>query len=77
MKLIQQYNFCLTKSPNILQIYDVYEASKELFLVLEQVEGGELFDYLVKKGRLTENEALYFFQQIIRGVEYCHRYMIW
>ena len=46
-------------------------------MVLEQVEGGELFDYLVKKGRLTENEALYFFQQIIRGVEYCHRYMIW
>ncbi len=47
------------------------------YLVLEQVEGGELFDYLVKKGRLTENEALYFFQQIVTGVEYCHRHAIW
>lgn len=75
MKLIQH--------PNILQIYDVYEGSKELYLlyntrylVLEQVEGGELFDYLVKKGRLTENEALFFFQQIVCGVEYCHRHLI-
>ncbi|KAI8899578.1 kinase-like domain-containing protein [Globomyces pollinis-pini] len=68
MKLIQH--------PNILQIYDVYETSKELYLVLEHVEGGELFDYLVKKGRLPESESLAFFQQIVYGVEFCHRHMI-
>ncbi|KAJ3354049.1 Serine/threonine-protein kinase brsk1 [Kappamyces sp. JEL0680] len=49
----------------------------EQYLVLEHVEGGELFDYIVKKGRLTENEALHFFQQIVSGVEYCHRHLIW
>lgn len=74
MKLIQQYHQLI--SPNILQIYDVYESNQELYLVLEHVEGGELFDYLVKKGRLSENEALYFFQQIVYGVEYCHSHLI-
>ena len=36
------------------------------------VSGGELFDYIVQKGRLSEAEARHFFQQIIAGVEYCH-----
>jgi serine/threonine protein kinase len=46
------------------------------FLVLEHIEGGELFDYLVKRGRLSESEALAFFQQIIFGVEFCHRHLV-
>ncbi|KAH9247166.1 hypothetical protein BASA81_015250 [Batrachochytrium salamandrivorans] len=66
----------LIKHPNVLQLFDVYETAKELFLVLEHVEGGELFDYLVKKGRLSNSEAVGFFQQIIMGVEYCHRHLI-
>lgn len=37
---------------------------------------GELFDYIVEKGRLMEDEARQFFQQIISGVEYCHRNMV-
>jgi 5'-AMP-activated protein kinase catalytic alpha subunit len=37
---------------------------------------GELFDYIVEKGRLMEDEARLFFQQIISGVEYCHRNMV-
>jgi len=66
----------LIRHPNILNIYDIYESHTELFLVLEQVEGGELFDYLVKRRRLSEEEALHFFQQIVRGVEHCHRFLI-
>ncbi|KAJ3122344.1 hypothetical protein HK098_002932 [Nowakowskiella sp. JEL0407] len=68
MKLIQH--------PHLMQLYDVYETEKELFLILEHIEGGELFDYLVKKGRLPEKEALSFFQQIIFGVDFCHRHLI-
>ncbi|KAJ3106652.1 hypothetical protein HDU96_008146 [Phlyctochytrium bullatum] len=68
MKLIQH--------PYIMQLYDVYETEKELFLILEHVEGGELFDYLVKRGRLSEEEALSFFQQIIYGVDFCHKHLI-
>ncbi|XP_013617826.1 PREDICTED: probable serine/threonine-protein kinase MARK-C [Brassica oleracea var. oleracea] len=40
------------------------------------VKSGELFDYIVEKGRLQEEEARNFFQQIISGVEYCHRNMV-
>ena len=47
------------------------------YLVLERVEGGELFDYIIKHVRLSETEALSFFQQIVGGVEYCHRHLIW
>lgn len=40
------------------------------------LQAGELFDYIVEKGRLVEDEARHFFQQIISGVEYCHRNMV-
>jgi serine/threonine protein kinase len=39
-------------------------------------QSGELFDYIVEKGRLGEAEALRFFQQILSGVEYAHRNMV-
>jgi len=66
----------LIRHPNVLSLHDVYESETELYLVLEYVEGGELFDYLVKRGRLPEKEALIFFQQIINGLDYCHQHLI-
>ena len=47
------------------------------YLVLEHVPGGELFDYLVKKGRLTPKEARRFFRQIISALDFCHSHSIW
>ncbi len=41
-----------------------------------QTQSGELFDHIVEKGRLQEDEARLFFQQIMSGVEYCHRNMV-
>ena len=46
------------------------------YLVLEHVPGGELFDYLVKKGRLTPKEARRFFRQIISALDFCHSHSI-
>ncbi|KZT65662.1 Pkinase-domain-containing protein [Daedalea quercina L-15889] len=66
----------LIEHPNIMRLYDVWETSSELYLILEYVEGGELFDYLCEKGRLETSEALGFFQQIITAVRYCHRFNI-
>ncbi|KAH6917782.1 CAMK/CAMKL/GIN4 protein kinase [Coprinopsis sp. MPI-PUGE-AT-0042] len=66
----------LMNHPNIMRIYDVYEGDKELFLVLEYVEGGELFDFLVNKGRLPPYEALVYFRQIIYGLNYAHTFSI-
>ena len=39
---------------------------------MEYCEGGELFNYIVEKQRLSENESAYFYYQIIQGVEYIH-----
>lgn len=44
-------------------------------MVLEYA-GGELFDYIVNNGRLQEDKARKFFQQIVCAVEYCHRHKI-
>lgn len=61
---------------NIMRLYDVYENDKDLFLVLEYVEGGELFDFLVNRGRLPKHEALVYFKQIIYGLNYAHTFSI-
>ncbi|GAA6022405.1 hypothetical protein JCM11491_001580 [Sporobolomyces phaffii] len=66
----------LIEHPNVLRLMDVWETGKELYLIMEYVEGGELFDYLVKRGKLHADEALHYFQQIISGVDYCHRFNI-
>ena len=66
----------LIEHPNLLGLWDVYETSKELFLVMEYVAGGELFDYLVARGRLQPHEARQYFRQIIFGVDYCHTFSI-
>ncbi|KAH7886856.1 hypothetical protein F5I97DRAFT_2019117 [Phlebopus sp. FC_14] len=66
----------LMNHPNILRIYDVFEGENELYLVLEYVEGGELFDFLVNRGRLPPLEALAFFKQIVYGLNYAHTFSI-
>ncbi|KAJ3540555.1 hypothetical protein NMY22_g4247 [Coprinellus aureogranulatus] len=66
----------LINHPNIMKLYDVWETSTDLYLILEYVQGGELFDYLCTKGRLPKDEALSYFQQIISAVDYCHRFNI-
>ena len=43
---------------------------------MEHVSGGELFDYILKHGKLPEHESRRFFQQMLSGVYYCHRHMV-
>ncbi|KAM7520700.1 hypothetical protein LguiB_019662 [Lonicera macranthoides] len=62
--------------PHIIRLYEVVETPMDIYVVMEYVKSGELFDYIVEKGRLQEDEARNFFQQIISGVEYCHRNMV-
>ncbi|KAL5104410.1 Serine/threonine kinase SAD-1 [Taenia crassiceps] len=51
-------------------------AKEDQFLILEHVSGGELFDYLVNKGRLSTKEARRFFKQIISAIDFCHSHCI-
>ncbi len=44
-----------------------------LCVALEYAAGGELFDAVARAGRLSEAEARHFFQQLILGLEYCHK----
>lgn len=62
--------------PHIIRLYEVVDTPSDIYVVMEYVRAGELFDYIVEKGRLPESEARHFFQQIVSGVEYCHRHMV-
>ncbi|KAF9453554.1 Pkinase-domain-containing protein, partial [Macrolepiota fuliginosa MF-IS2] len=66
----------LINHPNIMHLYDVWETSTHLYLVLEYIQGGELFDHICKHGPLPITEALKYFHQIIGAVDYFHRFNI-
>jgi len=61
---------------NIVKIKDVYQNKinddKCLLLVLEYMEGGELFDKIVAEGKLSEGTARAYFRQLLKGLKYCH-----
>ena len=59
--------------PNIVRLYEVLETRSTMFLVMEYVSGGELYDYLVVHGRMKEREACFKFRQILSAVHYCHQ----
>lgn len=50
--------------PHIIRLYEVIETQQDIYVVMEYVKSGELFDYIVEKGRLLEDEARRFFQQV-------------
>ena len=57
---------------NVVSVYKIIETEEDYFMVMEYCKLGELFDYIVKKKRLDEDEAAVFFYQLINGVEYIH-----
>ncbi|XP_068661486.1 CBL-interacting protein kinase 32-like [Aristolochia californica] len=62
----------LIKHPNVVRLYEVMGSKTKIFIVLEFVTGGELFDKIVNHGRMKEDEARRYFQQLINAVDYCH-----
>ena len=61
---------------NIIQIYCVIQTATNIYLIMEYANGNELFNYIVNKKRLSEQESCEFFQQLISGVEYLHKFKI-
>lgn len=59
--------------PNIIQLFEVVSTPKYIFLVLEHVSGGELFDFIVRHGRVREPEACRLFHDLINGVDHIHK----
>ncbi|KAK4548136.1 hypothetical protein LTR36_010005 [Oleoguttula mirabilis] len=66
----------LLEHPNIVRLYDVWENRNELYLIMEYVDGGELFHYVDERKGLPEDEAVFIFRQIVSALLYCHRLRI-
>ncbi|XP_072950831.1 serine/threonine-protein kinase SAPK7-like isoform X1 [Typha angustifolia] len=60
------------RHPNIIRFKEVVLTPTHLAIVMEYAAGGELFDRICNSGRFSEDEARFFFQQLISGVSYCH-----
>jgi len=62
----------MVRHGNVVQLREVLASRTKIFIVLELVTGGELFDKIVAEGRLNEEQARFYFRQLVEGVEYCH-----
>lgn len=58
--------------PNIIHLEDTYETSDRIYMVMEMMLGGELFDYVVEKGTLNEEEASLIVRKITSAVAHMH-----
>lgn len=58
---------------NIVNLREVLSSKTKLYIVMDLVRGGELFEQIERRGELDEKLARKYFQQLIDGVDYCHR----
>lgn len=61
----------MVKHPNVVELYEVMATKTKIYFAMEYAKGGELFDK-VSKGRLKEDVARKYFQQLILAVDFCH-----
>jgi len=61
------------RHPKIVRLHDLFDGPAKLYIVLELVPGGELFDQIVNKGSYEEQDAKSIIQQLLLGVEYMHK----
>ncbi|XP_047095945.1 LOW QUALITY PROTEIN: CBL-interacting protein kinase 17-like [Lolium rigidum] len=62
----------MLRHPNVVRLHEVAASKTKIYMVLEFVNGGELFDRIAMKRKLPEPEGRRLFQQLIDGVSYCH-----
>ncbi|KAG9132037.1 hypothetical protein Leryth_017811 [Lithospermum erythrorhizon] len=61
----------LVQHPNIVHLYEVFATKTKIYFVMEYARGGELFKK-VAKGKLKEDHARRYVQQLINAVDFCH-----
>ncbi len=59
--------------PNIMKFYGAFEDKRHIYIVMQLVQGGELFDRIISRGRLTEDEAMRITKQLLEAVGHLHR----
>ncbi|GFP89579.1 cbl-interacting serine/threonine-protein kinase 8 [Phtheirospermum japonicum] len=64
------------RHPYVVRLHEVIASRTKIYIILEFITGGELFDKIVHHGRLSESESRRYFQQLIDGVDYCHMHFL-
>ena len=59
--------------PSIMEVYEVFEDTKKVYIVSEYCKGGELFDIISKKRNFSEKEACIIMEQLLSGICYSHK----
>lgn len=62
----------MVKHANVVNLLEVLASRSKIFIVLEYISGGELFDKIVEAGKFDEKQARYYFRQLVYGVKFCH-----
>lgn len=63
----------IVRHPNIVRLNEVLASQTKIYIILEFVMGGELYDKIVQQGKLSENDSRRYFQQLIDAVAHCHK----
>jgi len=58
--------------PNITKILEMFEDEKYFMIIMEYINGGNLFSFVKKRRKLSEKTAKFLFRQIIQGIKYIH-----
>jgi calcium/calmodulin-dependent protein kinase I len=58
--------------PNIVRLYELFDEDNIMYLVMEIMKGGELFDRIVEKESYTEKEACETIRPLVDAIRYCH-----
>ena len=62
--------------PHIIKLFEVINTAENIYLVMEYIKGGELYNLIERNGRINEQEARLLFQHLVSGVEHCHQHMV-
>ena len=73
LPLLQIANHMRLRHPHIIALHEVFLTRSHLVLAMEYAAGGDLFRYVSSRRGLPEDEARWFFQQLMVAVDYCHR----
>ncbi|XP_011628962.1 3-phosphoinositide-dependent protein kinase 2 isoform X1 [Amborella trichopoda] len=58
--------------PGIIRLYFTFQDTYSLYMALESCDGGELFDQITRKRRLTEDETRFYAAEVVDALEYLH-----
>ena len=62
----------MVKHDNIVKLHDIYQTTNNMYIITEFCQDGDLYRYLERKHKLSENEAKKYLKHIMKGAKYLH-----